>query len=247
MEWVNDKSYRHSNCPCEKDQCQCNFTKPPRFSNIFFPECKTDCKFNYKPEYEYETKIQPDLNCYRQPTSYINELGIKPTKYFCECKNCPDCKKGCFTTNIPDGRLIHGMRGKVPLKLDRKPFVARDLYDPLVDIYDKPEQNNYRTGTFYNSYKDIQTGQIAYYCDKELSDPYFKPNYILTNNVHSTVFVDPMGSVKPRFYRQPITRKNEYAGCRKDVMDTLFHREDLMERQSRVMNQSTALTFCEDF
>lgn len=243
--WVNDKCYNHSNCQCEKGKCMPEFKKPAHISNIYFGRCTPDCKFNFKPEYEFESNIQPDLKCYSKPTSYISGLGIYPTKYFCKCGICEDCKSQCYSTNIPDGRLIHGMRGKDPLKLDRKPFVGRDLYDPLTDIYDNPVMNNYRTGTYYDGYRNIKTGQIAYYCDKEIDDPYFKPNFILTNKVHSTIFVDPMGSVKPRFYREAITSKNKYAGCRQDVQDSLFQREDIMERQMRVMNQSNALSFCE--
>ena len=113
-----------------------------------------------------------------------------------------------------------------PLKLD----LDCDLTN--IDYKGKP--------TTYNSIGDINIGDTVYYYNKILAQPYIPVNFSIPTYINKEIFVDPMTSVKPQYYRE----KNIYSvGCDQPTRDALAFREDMTERFLRKPNQRNWQTY----
>lgn len=167
----------------------------------------------YNPDYEASL----DHSCYKT----INQNQLKFARDFFPTGN------GTFTSLDP--RLIDVMRG-----------IRTDLNVPAFDgtifSYDRNLPTSIRPQTYAN-YKDIHGGQVYYYEDEYLTQPYFSPNFQLRAYVEPKVFQDPMGSLKPQYVRHPLAETGYVSDYRFD-QDELFHREDMMALQMRRQNQS---------
>lgn len=137
-----------------------------------------------------------------------------------------------------DPRLIDVPRGQ-RVGLNAPPFNSRMN---LTKIYTDPRMREY--GKHYRSYRDINTGDIVYYVDKSIEDPFFEPNFVTKAQMKATLFRDPMGEIKPQFERYPIenanhmnTTKCDYDGGLSWISDSQEFRQDLMSYQMRKHNE----------
>jgi hypothetical protein len=138
----------------------------------------------------------------------------------------------------PDPRLISPVHGGQVLSLDRPPTTSSVKLDMIamdssLDGY----------GQYYNSYKDINYGDIIYNSHSN-ENPFFVPIFTLPSIFNSTLFIDPMGGVKPQYNRNPIIKKNyigpvrnNYVGGLSWIEDSMSHREDLIASQMSRSNQ----------
>lgn len=128
--------------------------------------------------------------------TYLNQRGVKPSPFF-------DKTKGQFypvdyVSRKPDGRMVDSVRD-YKQELDTKPIQV--YYDLIKDnISGNSELKNY--GKNYTGYNNVSGGQIQYYIDKELADPFHSPVYGVKTNAVGYTFKDPMDSVKPQFEKQ---------------------------------------------
>lgn len=100
-----------------------------------------------------------------------------------------------------------------------------DIYDPRFTGY----------GDEYRSYVDIDLGNIQYYYSD--IDAYRDPNFGTRSKVDFIDFVDPMGRIKPEYSRQVgLNDVKENVQSQYDA-DSIYFREDLMERLMRKRNQ----------
>jgi hypothetical protein len=139
-----------------------------------------------------------------------------------------------------DPRLISTVHFGQRTELDRPPINEAISLD---EIYTNPDMKYY--GQTYNTYSDINAGQIMYYFDKSIQDAEFGPIFVNNAKVEGTIFKDPMGAMKPQYNRTPIintqlldTKHNNY----KDVglswiRDSQESREDLIALQMRKHNE----------
>ena len=99
------------------------------------------------------------------------------------------------------------------------------------DIYDS-RFTGY--GDAYRSYSDVNLGQVQYYYSD--IDAHRRPNFVIRNKVDHMDFTDPMGVTSPYYIRTAglddvkDTVENQYTA------DSLYHREDMMERLMRKRN-----------
>ena len=130
------------------------------------------------------------------------------------------------------------------------PFAQRNTLDnppisanvKLHEVATDKGLNNY--GQKYNGYEDVKAGQIGYYVDKSIQDPYFSPNFSTPAKVYHTLYQDPMSNIKPRYDRVSTrncehldTTKKNYQGCLSFLQDSMDHREDIMSKQMAKRNQ----------
>tara|TARA_Y100000389_G_scaffold53802_2_gene49627 strand:+ start:181 stop:879 length:699 start_codon:yes stop_codon:yes gene_type:complete len=126
------------------------------------------------------------------------------------------------------------------LALDRPPIdssmkLSKIILDKKLDKY----------GQYYSGYKDINAGQIEYYFNRSIEDPFFSPNYATSAVNNGRLYKDPMGAMKPQYERVPLTYDNpittgtrdKYQGCLSWIQDSMNHREDIMSLQQRKRNQ----------
>uniref|UniRef100_A0A6C0I5D6 Minor capsid protein P9 transmembrane helices domain-containing protein n=1 Tax=viral metagenome TaxID=1070528 RepID=A0A6C0I5D6_9ZZZZ len=100
-----------------------------------------------------------------------------------------------------------------------------DIYDPRFTGY----------GDEYRSYVDINLGNVQYYYSD--IDAYRDPNFGTRSKVDFIDFVDPMGRIKPEYSRQVgLNDVKENVQNQYDA-DSIYFREDLMERLMRKRNQ----------
>lgn len=138
-----------------------------------------------------------------------------------------------------DPRLFHAAHQRW-LTLDRAPA---DSSKKLTEIPRDKVLDNY--GQYYKTYSDINAGHIIYYVDKELEDPFFKPNYANTGEVNGILYKDPMGAMKPQYsftnlkHDDPIrsAERDNYDGGLSWMQDSTNHRQDLMSLQQRKHNE----------
>lgn len=126
------------------------------------------------------------------------------------------------------------------LTLDRAPA---DSSKKLTEIPTDKTLDKY--GQYYKSYSDINAGHVTYYVDKELEDPFFKPNYANTGDVNGVLYKDPMGAMKPQYSFKnlkdddPVNSaiREKYDGELSWIQDSTNHRQDLMSLQQRKHNE----------
>lgn len=125
-----------------------------------------------------------------------------------------------------DPRLNSPVRG-MKTYLSRPPL-SLDIGCDLKNI-------DYNGGpTTYNKIQDINVGDTIYYYNRFLAQPYSPVNFSIPADINKEIFIDPMTSSKPQYYRE----KMVYGiGCNQPTRDTLVFREDMTERFLRKPNQ----------
>ena len=153
----------------------------------------------------------------------------------CECPQNPPTHKNVTSS---DPRLVYTIRGPTPLSLDRPPYTGNVL---LKDIYEE-KLDGYGKG--YTNYKTINGGQIMYYLDKDLQQPYFLPVSTVRSNVRTEMFQTPMTSYWPTYEKTPFTQKSRYISPQQFTRDTVTWREDMMSLQSSKMLRQSFAALC---
>ena len=171
--------------------------------------------------------------------SILNEKnfsnGYSPDFRSIECDGPRGCNAGKKYIS-GDPRLVDPRRAGA-LQLDRPPISSSmKLKDLSVD----KSLNNY--GQNYATYSDINAGQIVYYVDKSIQDPYYSPNFPTTTKVNASLYQDPMGSLTPQYdrvvdYDNHINSMKSNETELNSIADTNAFREDLMERQMSRINE----------
>jgi hypothetical protein len=187
---------------------------------------------------ELKREIQPrddtgiyDLN----PQAYKNKLakGFDAVKCPCPIESCPPV---VYLSHDP--RQFDAVRADY-MPLDTIPIDGdvrlRNVYNDKYDGY----------GIGFTPYEQIRDGQIVYYVDKSIQDPFYKPVYSEPAEESTVLFKDPMGAMKPEYNRYPlintanptVTTAKNYPYCLSYLQDTQSYREDLMALQQRRHNQ----------
>lgn len=236
---LND-NYPKSSCNCY--MCTNNnykVNKEGKPTNMSVRNCKFSKYFDCYDKKKFKEQIEPrNIKGYTNLNPYcIDKLYDKSY----EKVECPNDLDGCNTVYAStDPRLVSSFHNGQVLTLDRPP-INEDV--KLCDIYTNPNMKYY--GQKYNSYSDVNAGQILYYIDKSIEDAFYEPVY--TNNAHmtGTLYVDPMGSYKPQYDRVPVynddflnTNRNNFRGGLSWIEDSQESREDLIALQQRTHNQS---------
>jgi hypothetical protein len=151
--------------------------------------------------------------------------------YSVDCANPSDCNSN-RTYVAFDQRLFDPIRNIVT-KLDSIPYDGEITMDQVYD----PKYVRKGYGKGYETYSDIDAGQILYYNDATIANPYFNPNFIIPNNTYTQLMRTPMGSIEPQYYNVNTQKSLRNLGCNRWVQDSLFNREDLMSRQMSLMNK----------
>lgn len=222
----NHQHHNKSGNPSNMSIRKCEFPlMDDCYNNTLF---RSDIEPQLKKGY---TNINPQVitNNYADNFKQLPENFVK-TNYLSTCSN-PQ-----YISNDP--RLFSPLHGNQTLTLDRPPL---DGTVKLANIYTDKSLDYYGQG--YQTYSDINAGQIVYYNNHEQEDPLFFPNFTKSAYVHGKLYRDPMGSLKPEYYRKPITytnhlnTKNQFYDELSFIKDSTEQREDLMARQMAIRFQ----------
>jgi hypothetical protein len=161
--------------------------------------------------------------------SYLNQRGVKPSPFFVEKEG--DFLKKTFASTVPDGRLADIGRGFFTQTLDSKPV---QVYYNLINdnISQSQELNTYGLG--YKSYETVSGGQVQYYIDKEISDPFIRPVYGMQSKAEGVTWTDPMSARKVQFNKK-YPEKN--TACLSWIQDSSSQRDDITALQQRKFNE----------
>lgn len=151
-------------------------------------------------------------------SKYLNdEIGMKTVhNFFQKTKNGPYYS---FDPRMTSPATNQEMPLNVPPKSSK--VLLQNVYDNSLVKY----------GQKYNSYSDVNTGQIQYYTSRDLSNPLIHPVFTIQSNVEKDMFVDPMGSSSPQYLRTPKTKNNRNVSDYQYMRDSLEHREDIISKQ----------------
>lgn len=166
--------------------------------------------------------FSPDYHSSLDHSSYLtlnqNQLKFAPDFF--------PTDKGTYTSLDP--RLIDPIRGY-------RMSLNAPAFDGTIMSGDRYNATNVGIQT-YRNYENIRGGQVFYYVDGYLTQPYSSPNFQLRSKVEPVVFRDPMGALKPEYVRKPISNAGYISGYRND-QDEISYREDIMALQMRKRNQ----------
>ena len=220
----NNYSDEEGNIPTNMSVKNCNV-------NDTYFDCYDNKKFS-------NTNLQPSLKegiTNINPKVYQDKYAKDFSSIKCnETNGCPELQ---WTS--PDPRLISAPRGGKSYTLDNRPI---DSTISLENVAIDKNLDNY--GQNYNTYSDINEGQILYYINHSREDPFYRPLFVNSVDVTGVLYKDPMGALKPRYERVPLVKDNpigqtrdNYEGCLSWIQDSTEHREDLMAKQMNVRNQ----------
>lgn len=180
----------------------------------------------YKVSNSYQVMNEPE------PTAqFINRKGLTVMPDYKVVPNPANPKEVGYLYGS-DGRVVDAMRN-IRMVLD-KPAEVGSVDPDLVGSFDN---RNY--AAIYDTYKDINNGQISYYVDDSVSQPFYGPVYTLSSYVDKVIRKDPMDSVKPEYIKTPISGTLKYVSKYQDTRDALSFREDLMSRQQNLYNRTS--------
>lgn len=225
--------YPQSSCPCEN--CHNAKCVPPKGAqtNMSVRGCEYPKCLDCNNRIGLNSSIQPQNNSGIVPLNpqvYTDKFSKDFGKIPCKQPGCPSP-----SYIAPDPRLYSTTRANY-LPLDRPPI---DGSVRLKNMY-KKDLDDYGQG--YTPYNQVRAGQIEYYIDKSIQDPFFEPVFATKADVVSVLYKDPMGGLKPEYSRvvknvNPTTTSECYPDCLSFIQDSQSHREDLMSFQMRKRNQ----------
>lgn len=200
--------------------CRDGLNAKPFIANRIFME-------NVEPSFTHlnEDMCKVNFTCQSNPTyNYLNPDGIGKSPYFVKTK------EGKFTSIKADSRLIDVERG-YNMQLNETP--SQVIYDMFNDnVSGNPALNGY--GKNYTDYSSVTGGQIRYYIDKDLAEPFFNPVYGMKSKSVGMVYKDPMDNNVPMYNKEwPI--ENIENGL-SSINDTTKFRDDIISRQQRIHN-----------
>jgi hypothetical protein len=231
--------YPKTSCPCETHKQSYKVPSDGIKSNLSIRGSTLSPYFDYYDRAEFSRQIQPEDKTEHyvlNPKSYANKTAPDFGKI--PCQTASSCPAPSWMSWDP--RLFSVTRvGYTPL--DRPP--------PAGEVRLK---NTYKNGYTYDraigfhGYEELEDGDITYYIDKSIENPFFKPVFSEPAQEYSSIFVDPMGSIKPEYNRvalvntenPTVTTPESYPYCLSFIQDSQSHREDIMALQTRKMNQS---------
>ena len=119
------------------------------------------------------------------------------------------------------------------LALDRPPFNGSVCLQ-FDKIY---SEDLNKIGQPATNYSDLHGGDVTYYVDEQLSQSLFQPNFTIRSNVSKELYIDPMGSKKPHYNREPLTLNHMNVSDYSFDRDQISFREDIMSSNMAQMNQ----------
>lgn len=164
------------------------------------------------------------MNGQDQNVSFLNKLGLTPMTDYHVNKSTGTYVYG-WDSRMVDAR---GMR----LELDQPAKIG------AVDMDDVYKIDNSGYGGVYPTYVAMNNGNISYYVDKSVSQPFFDPVYTLTSNVEKQIFMDPMTNPKPEYTKTVQSTLNSVVNDQY-ARDQLSFREELMSRQQNLYNRTS--------
>ena len=229
---INPQCHQFKQKPLTKDY----------FHNETYTEltkCHTGLKgVPFRPNHVFLNNMEPSLNVLNTnnmsktnftskntPTyTYLNKLGIEQSPYF------EKTKEGKFTSKVADSRLIDAAHS-YNMQLNEKP--SQVVYNMFNDnISGNQALKNY--GRNYTDYASVNAGQIKYYIDKDLSEPFFNPVYGMKSKSVGITYKDPMDNLVPIYNKEYSTELIQDGLS--FINDTTKFRDDIISRQQRVHN-----------
>jgi hypothetical protein len=223
--------YPKTSCKCEAESTVCTPAQGKPTNRAIFGCKEPDC-FDATGRIAFAHDIEPTNS---HGWSEINS-AVYSNKKAPNFGKIP-CKTGCReeTYMAYDPRLYSPTHNTY-LPLDSVPITGNVNLSEIYAI-----DPNYGVGA--KPYSEIDDGQILYYSDKSIARPFFSPVFGQRANVISTLYRDPMGSIKPEYTRVPDTinptveTPAQYEDCLSFVQDTQASREDLMSYQMARRNR----------
>lgn len=178
-----------------------------------------------------------------EPIQRTGFIHLNPQVYTDKYDKCFKKLENGQYTSPDDPRLVDVMRGGHRMTFSNPP-IQGSIKE--CDIAYSPELVNY--GKYYSNYKDIRGGQIMYYLDNSIKDPYFNPVFDNKAFIQKQTYYSPMERKFTEFNREPLIPRNKplcgnssgnsclSGDCLTSVADMSEFREQLTALQMRPMN-----------
>ena len=165
-----------------------------------------------------------NFNCKSTPTyNYLNNLGTDPSPYFRKTDSG-------YTSIKSDGRLLDARHnynmqvGEVPTQV---------VYNMMNDnVSGNPDLKNYGRG--YTGYESVNAGDIRYYIDNDLAEPFFNPVYGMKSKSVGIEYKNPMDNLVPAYNKEYSTDLLEDGLS--FINDRVKFVDDITSRQQRIHN-----------
>ena len=223
--------YPKTSCKCESETSVCNPVQGKPTNRALFG-CNEPACFDATGRIAFANNIEPNnANGWVELNKSVYSNKKAPNFRKLPCKN--PCGQDAYMAYDP--RLYSPLHNMY-LPLDSVPITGDVNLSQIYSI-----DPSYGVGS--QPYSEIDDGQILYYTDKSISQPFFSPVFGQQANTISALYRDPMGSIKPEYTRvlnsinPTVETPAGYEECLSFVQDTQSFREDLMSYQMRKQNQ----------
>jgi hypothetical protein len=193
------------------------------------------------------------FNTEKTPTSEADPLIVEGAMTFNGCDSTRNTfSMGPDNTFIGTNPLLFNAARAQRLALDRPNYTGK----PLGNVGEKNPSGNSLLAHVYSSaytnygkdylpdYSNVNTGQIQYYVNSDIAEPYYEPVFVTPAKVHKVLYTDPMGVQKPEYNRESSAPymfnacDSSAENCLSSTHDALEFRQELMEKQMAKVNQS---------
>ena len=184
------QNYPKSSCNCYNCENKYYFSQNGIPTNMSVRDCNFSHYYDCDNKKLFKAQIEPRnlnkyefLNPYAISKSYDkNFVGVKGS----DTKSYNDT---VYTSNDP--RLVSATHSGQILALDKPPINESIELDK---IYTDPKMKYY--GQKYNSYGDINAGQILYYIDKSIEDTLYQPLFENNARISDNALLFPMNNIE---------------------------------------------------
>lgn len=166
---------------------------------------------------------------------YINDLTYLKDDRFTPIDKKRSIGKMCNTSNIgwisKDSTTLDAQKA-VRMCLDSVPMTSQ--VNDYWNIYSKDSDINRYKSVYY--FREDLPGQIQYYVDLEMTNPFFNPLFPKNTKAQGSVYIDPMNNAHYDFRRlkQPLNCND--CGI-PEFRDLQEHREDILSNIMRPRNR----------
>lgn len=237
-------NYPKSSCACyecDKDVYKFNNGPPTNLGvSGYNVSDYYDC-FQIKPfKQQIEPRIASGVESINPGVYSMNKRD--PTFVAIDSSKCKYSTCEGTTYLNSDARLFNAAAGQW-IQLDKPPINSSQKLNTLTT---DTGLNSY--GKNYETYSNINSGQIMYYIAKDREDAYYDTLFSTPFITTGVMYKDPMGNIKPIYIRNPINPQTnpmttEYNNSKPDelclsfISDTQKHREDIITSQMTSINQ----------
>jgi len=162
----------------------------------------------------------------------LNDYPRTQSTDFWETQPCPNTAQVCSRrTYITTDPRVRDYTNNTNLPLDRPPYQVTIDGFKFNDLYNNPQLGK---SLLYDSYANVDIGELTYYVDPSLQTPYPPEVYTIPSRVIPVAYQDPISRIRWEYVKIPTKCP---VSPYQETQDQLNYREDIMALKAIKINR----------